>query len=98
MKDLLVIIVVVAAIVGLLVLVGGRGLLVDEDVAVRALKTAGYTDVTITNRVWIMPSFRGCGEEDAVKFEATAKNPRDQSVSLFVCVGWPLKGATVRTQ
>lgn len=71
--------------------------LVDESKAVRALETQGYTNVEITSRDWFAVSVRGCAKEDVVKFNAEVTNPAGKRVKLFVCVGWPFKGATVRT-
>ncbi len=73
-------------------------LLVDESTAVRALEIQGFSDVRITGRHWFLVGMRGCSDSDVVKFDATATNPRGDRVELFVCAGWPFKGATIRTR
>ena len=76
----------------------GRGALVNEDVAVRALDTQGYSDIKITDSAWFAVGLRGCDEKDAARFTATAKNPAGKQVKVYVCTGWIFKGATIRTK
>ena len=73
------------------------GRLVDESVAVEALQKQGFTDVHITKKDWFLVGFKGCGEDDDVKFTATANNPRNETVEVYVCSGWLFKGSTVRS-
>lgn len=73
------------------------GTLVPESEAVNALQTQGYADVKITHKGIYFMRLRGCGTGDAAKFDATATNARGQKVNVYVCVGWPFKGATVRS-
>jgi len=72
------------------------GALVDEQVAVNALQNAGFTNIKITDKDYILYAFRGCSEDDSVIFMATATNPAKKKVEVSVCAGWPFKGATVR--
>lgn len=74
------------------------GAFVGEDVAARALDVQGYSDVKITDHSWFLVGFRGCDESDAARFTAVAKNPAGKYVKVYVCSGWILKGATVRTR
>jgi hypothetical protein len=60
------------------------------------LKDEGYANITIIQKDGFIVEFRGCGSEDAAKFTATALNPRNESVTVYVCAGWIFKGATVR--
>lgn len=73
----------------------GRGLLVDNESAVRTLKTQGYSDIQITDHSWFAVGWRGCDDNDAARFTAQAKNPAGQTVTVYVCSGI-LKGGTVR--
>ena len=74
-----------------------RGILVDESVATKALEKQGYTEIEIINHDWFLIGFRGCDKNDAAKITAIAKNPIGQEVEVFVCCGWPFKGATIRS-
>lgn len=80
-------------LIGVLVI---AGYFIDEKVAVDALHKQGFTDVNITDKSWLFVEFRGCGEGDYAKFTATAKNPRNETVEIYVCAGW-FKGATIRS-
>lgn len=70
---------------------------VKPEVAISAMTSAGFTNVTIVNSdVWLI-SLKGCGGEDNAKFDMLATNPQGEVVSnAYVCVGWPFKGATIR--
>ncbi|MBI2041896.1 MAG: hypothetical protein HYT20_02680 [Candidatus Nealsonbacteria bacterium] len=74
------------------------GNLVDEDIAVKALKTQGFSDIMITDKDSWFVSFKGGGREDAVIFTALATNPAGKKVEVFVFAGWPWKGATIRSR
>lgn len=74
-----------------------RGCFASEQQAVRALENAGYSKVEITDHHWILVTLQGCGA-DAAKFDAMAINPAGKKVSVYVCVGWPFKGATIRSE
>lgn len=74
-----------------------RGFLVNDDIAVRALETAGYTDVQITEKAWFAIGFRGGEDSDAARFTAKAKNPSGKEVTVYVFSGWLFKGATIRS-
>lgn len=74
-----------------------EGSFVDESVAIKALQKQGFTDINITGKEWLFVGFRGCSEDDSVKFTAIAKNPRNETVEVYVCSGWLFKGSTVRS-
>lgn len=73
------------------------GAMVEPDAAVSALETHGFSEVEIREKVIFFAGLRGCGRGDSALFRARAKNPVGKMVDVNVCVGWPLKGATVRT-
>ena len=50
----------------------------------------------VTDKTWFLVGFRGCGSDDAARFEVTATNPNDQEVDCIVCADWPFKGSTIR--
>jgi hypothetical protein len=75
-----------------------RGELVDSSEAVRALQTQGYSEIKITDKAVAFVGLRGGDRGDAAMFTAHAKNPIGRDVTVYVCVGWPFKGATVRTK
>lgn len=89
----IILVIVFIVITGILL---AEGYFIDEKVAVDALHKQGFTDINITDKNWLFVGFQGCGEDDAVKFTATAKNPRNETVEIYVCTGW-LKGATIRS-
>lgn len=74
----------------------GRGVLVNENVAVRTLESQGYTDIHVTDHSWFAIGWRGCDEKDAARFTVRAKNPAGKEVTVYVCSGL-LKGGTIRT-
>lgn len=73
-----------------------RGMLVEPSVAVNALQNQGYSDVEVVDSSWILVNFQGCGSDAAI-FHCKAINPAGKKVDINVCVGWPFKGATVRS-
>ena len=74
-----------------------EGSFVDDSIAIKALQKQGFTDINITGKEWLFVGFRGCSEDDSVKFTAIAKNPRNETVEVYVCSGWLFKGSTVRS-
>lgn len=74
------------------------GNFVDESVALRALENQGFEQVRILNKDIFFVSLRGCDKSDAAKFDAVAVNPAGKEVQVYVCSGWLLKGATVRSK
>lgn len=82
-----------------LVLVSGiRAALVPEEKAIRTFESSGYTDIVITHKAWLAVNIRGCGNDDAVRFDALVTNPSGQQVdNVYVCASW-LKGGTLRAR
>jgi hypothetical protein len=70
----------------------------DKAPVTAAMRTHGFTNVTIQDMSWFVVGFRGCQADEAAKFEVTATNPIGQQVSFLVCTGWPFKGGTIRTE
>lgn len=95
MKILSAALVVMFVAVLLLSMIGGT--FVEPDIAVRALETRGFSNIRIAEKHWFAVGFRGCSGHDSAKFVAKVKNPAGKDVEVFVCAGWPFKGATVRT-
>lgn len=76
----------------------GCGFLADEDQAIRAATNLGFTEVRVESRAVLFLAVRGCSGTDDAGFTVTGRNPQGNRVTLLVCVGWPFKGATVRTR
>ncbi len=74
-----------------------RGIFAGKEIAVRALEKQGYQQVEIIGKSGLLVGLQGCEVGDAAKFTATALNPIGKKVDIFVCAGWPFKGATIRT-
>jgi|SRR3989344_8153924 len=73
------------------------GLFIDQEVAIRALETQGFSDIRIVDRDWFAVSRKGGAFDDSVRFVAIATNPAGKRVEVYVFAGWPYKGATIRT-
>ncbi len=98
MKEVVGGILILLVVVAIVVVVSLPGLLIDQSTAVKALETQGFSNVEITGRQWIAVSLFGCSSDDAAKFDVVAINPVGKQVEVYVCAGWPFKGATVRTK
>lgn len=72
------------------------GLLTHESSAIEALENQGFSNIWITDKQWFFVLLRGCWF-DSVKFTAHAVNPAYKDVEIFVCIGWPFRGATVKS-
>ena len=88
-------VVVAMAVIFFFVIV--RGSFVNEETAIRALETQGFSEIKVTDHAWFAIGFRGGDKNDAARFTATAKNPAGKQVTVYVFAGWPFKGATVRS-
>lgn len=75
----------------------GCGFLADEDQAVRAITNLGFTEVKVESRKVLFLGWRGCSKSDDAGFMVRGKNPQGKTVKVLVCVGWPFKGATIRS-
>ena len=74
----------------LVVLVGIRGVCVEDTVARDALAREGFTNVRVTDRAFFFVGFRGCDITEAVRIIVVATDPRGVDVPVYVCAGWPL--------
>ncbi|MCK9273016.1 hypothetical protein M0P65_05710 [Candidatus Gracilibacteria bacterium] len=74
-----------------------RGIFADINLAIKSLEKQGYSNVEVTNMDWFFVGFRGCDMGDAAKITTNATNPAGKQTEIFVCTGWPFKGATIRT-
>lgn len=75
-----------------------RGSCADEEQAIRAAENFGFSEVEVLDKsIWFI-GFKGCSSSDAALFEVRARNPAGKEVEVGVCVGWPFKGATMRSQ
>lgn len=73
------------------------GRFANQDVATRALTTNGFTKVDLVSRSSFFAGFQGCDKTDLTVFTFKAINPVGKSVTVKVCQGWPIKGATIRS-
>lgn len=95
-------IMIVVAILALVVvgIFGARGCSHPTDeAAIRSAEDHGFTDVTVRDRHDYSPGWNGCGEDDAVAFDMSGKNPAGRYVDFTLCCGttWGNgKGCTVR--
>ena len=95
-QEFAIIVYLIVTVVGL-VLYGGRGACVESEQAIRAMENMGFSDVKVIDKsIWFV-GFRGCSSHDGAMFMARGINPADKEVEVSVCVGWPFKGATVRS-
>ncbi len=83
-------------VLGLCCLGAFRGALVDQKVAVEALETNGFSDITVQEHAYLFIGVRGGDRNDAARFTCKAKNPAGKEVTVHVFSGWPFKGATIR--
>lgn len=73
----------------------GRGWMVSESQADKALEAAGFTKEKLLNRSNWNVNWDGCRGDDAAAFTYKAKNPKGRSVKVLVCIGWPFKGSSI---
>lgn len=73
-----------------------RGMFVTSNVGVRALEAQGFTNVRIIDNSFFAVGVRGCDAQDAARITAIVTNSQGKDATLYVCAGWPFKGATVR--
>jgi len=65
--------------------------------AIQIAEDQGYSNVEINGSDWLFASWHGCAQGDGRAVYITAINPTGQEVDVTVCIGWPLKGSTVRS-
>ena len=73
-----------------------RGFFVEDTVILRTVKAQGFINYTVTDKAWFMVGWRGCDQNDAVKFEVTAFTKNKEKIDFIACAGWPFKGTTIR--
>lgn len=69
---------------------------VEEDVPIRALENAGFTEIQCGGKNFVTPSWSGCSQSDGVAFKCIATNPIGKRVRVTVCASGWLKSATIR--
>lgn len=74
----------------------GLGLSAKESSAIDAATVQGFTDIKVTDKIFMFTSWRGCGTSDRARFTVNAKNAQGKDVQFYVCTGF-LKGSTIRT-
>jgi hypothetical protein len=84
--------------VGMFCLTVFRGACADEGSAVRAMEYNGHTNVKVLGHKWFVVGLRGCEATDAALFPVVSTNSAGKTVPQIVCVGWPFKAATIRTE
>jgi len=82
----------------LLVLGFFRGFLITEETAIKAFEVRGFSEVQIKDKDVFLLGLRGGEFTDAAIFEASAVNPVGKKVEVYICIGWPLKGAVLRSR
>ena len=68
----------------------------SSEAALRAAKTHGFGNATVTSHHWFFVGFQGCGTGDLAKFVIRAKNALEEEVHFYACRGL-FKGTTIRT-
>lgn len=88
-------------VIGLVIVVGifaGFGsMTLNEEGAVNAAETMGFTNVELTDSGILFPSFHGCDDKDFTWYDVRAVNSQGKEVDLKVCKGL-FKGFTVRVK
>lgn len=92
------IVIIVAFFVIALAFAAGRGAFLSENDAIMAAEKQGYSNVEVREKHIFFIGLRGAGNDDAALFQATATNPAGQKTDILICMGWPFKGATIRTK
>jgi len=72
------------------------GEMVGENHAIRAAEGSGMTDVKVTAKHGLAPTFYGCSKDDAVAFDVQGKNANGVPTVATVCCGLIFKSCTVR--
>jgi len=73
------------------------GTLTDSGKAVQLLRDLGYSDIQIIHRDTWFVDFKGGASEDNALYVIRATNPSGKEVTVQVFMGWPWKGATIRS-
>ncbi len=97
-NDRFVVVLYIVFILAVLFIAFGRGVFVNQNVAVRTLEAQGYSNIQIVNHAWFAVGFRGCDQNDAARFTAKVINPAGKPAEVYVCTGVIFKGGTVRVR
>jgi prepilin-type N-terminal cleavage/methylation domain-containing protein len=96
---------IVVSVIGIVaaVLIGSRGCVgvPSDQEAVNAAGTFGFTGVQVNDSHDWLPSRYGCGDDDAIAFDMTGKNPLGRQVDFKMCCGSTQsngKGCTLRVR
>jgi len=73
------------------------GRFANQQTAERLLTTNGFTKINLKDRSSIFVGWQGCGKTDLTLFTFEATNPIGKRVTVEICQGWPIKGATIRS-
>ena len=73
-----------------------RSCFVEPRRALDAMDASGFTESKIVDRDDWFVAWSGCGASDVVAFTVQAKNPAGKPTHMLACVGWPLRGVTLR--
>lgn len=86
---------IAVAVMLFVICVAGR--FASANTAERLLTTNGFSHIKLIGQDPYFAGFKGCGKGDLVIFKFNAINPAGKPVTVDVCQGWPLKGATIRS-
>lgn len=65
--------------------------------AISAAEASGFQNVKVVDtHHWIFAHYHGCSDRDWKATVVTATNPLGKTVTITVCEGFWLKGATIR--
>jgi hypothetical protein len=73
------------------------GRFANQATAERALQANGFSSIKLAKRSSVFAAWQGCDKTDLTVFTFTATNAIGKTVTVNVCQGWPLKGATIRS-
>lgn len=68
--------------------------------AIKAMDDNGFTNISVTDRGFMMANWEGCDKKDGNWYHVTANNPAGKRVNMLVCCGsmTSFKGCTVRSK
>lgn len=69
----------------LFALISGCGSLIDNSVPIKAMESAGYTNVVVKDNHYIVPHLFGCDVNDGAAFPVEADNPNGKRIEAVVC-------------
>lgn len=74
-----------------------QGALLNDDIPVRTVSNAGYTDISqVSKDIWFV-QWKGGHKDDVALYTLTARNPAGAMVTVEVYLSaWPWSSATIR--